>query len=602
MENKSLRKLELLEDIVEMTGNEELINHYKFLYDRISAHESYVVFLGETSSGKSSIINGLIGENLLPVKASPSTGAITEVDFTSGKTELNYSAINKDATIEELNKDMFLQLGEHPDSDLSRLRLYCPYSKLVPDGCIIFDTPGYDSIITEHEEILKNFIPNSDIVVYTVNYKIGIQNSDYVFLRSLKSLIGKDIPVLLVINRCPLNVSQNDRKVRKITQYVSDIMGIKNLNAFLIKNVLATDGVKHPLVSCDELWLALSDILMSEKRKLTLEESYDIYISDLLNECDSVISGNYLSSKIDNDNYKKLLNEKKEYYKRFKKSIDKFIIPTFDEIEKKLPKLIEQARMNTEDKVDKDIDNSSTFASEEMVTYINEHSVPYNLGIETREIQRFVECEIDHLNKEVDDYIQKELIGFNNSINIILNTNLDNTTKSLIKKTAKKITINSLEKYFSAYGGIAGSGAGVANAASHWLKESGAIFGKTFSRSTHNSVKHFIAKIGASSMRAVGSVVAVVIEALSMAVDLSTWKKNLKNKLHKGFNEWEEKNRSAVLKDLQKLREENINDVEEVAEKLRGAFSNEQKPEDFKKWKDGLSIIEEVKLNMDKIA
>ena len=35
----------------------------------------------------------------------------------------------------------------------------------------IFDTPGYGSIVAEHEEVLKDFLPNSDFVVYTINYK-----------------------------------------------------------------------------------------------------------------------------------------------------------------------------------------------------------------------------------------------------------------------------------------------------------------------------------------------------------------------------------------------------------------------------------------------
>lgn len=53
----------------------------------------------------------------------------------------------------------------------------------------LFDTPGYGSIVREHEEVLMEFIPNSDVIIYTVNYKIGIQENDYAFLGFLKELI-----------------------------------------------------------------------------------------------------------------------------------------------------------------------------------------------------------------------------------------------------------------------------------------------------------------------------------------------------------------------------------------------------------------------------
>lgn len=53
----------------------------------------------------------------------------------------------------------------------------------------LFDTPGYGSIVREHEEVLMEFIPNSDVIIYTVNYKIRIQENDYVFLGFLKELI-----------------------------------------------------------------------------------------------------------------------------------------------------------------------------------------------------------------------------------------------------------------------------------------------------------------------------------------------------------------------------------------------------------------------------
>lgn len=203
MFDDSLKKLEKIEPLINIVDNREITAMSRFLYERISNHDSYLVFLGETSSGKSSVINGFLGADILPMKACPSTAAITEVEISSNVSSDEFYAINKNATIEKIDKEMFLQLSEHPDNNLKRLKVIRNANKKGFDNLRIFDTPGYGSIIEEHEEVLKDFLPNSDIIIYTVNYKIGIQDEDYVFLSFLRELVRPDVKIfcLLIVAR-----------------------------------------------------------------------------------------------------------------------------------------------------------------------------------------------------------------------------------------------------------------------------------------------------------------------------------------------------------------------------------------------------------------
>ena len=107
MHTSLLNKLDILEPLIEASGKPQLMDKAKFLYDRISNPESYVVFLGETSSGKSSIINGLIGSHLLPVKASPSTAAISEIVFKHHLPSAEYYFISKDAKMKKISEMVF---------------------------------------------------------------------------------------------------------------------------------------------------------------------------------------------------------------------------------------------------------------------------------------------------------------------------------------------------------------------------------------------------------------------------------------------------------------------------------------------------------------
>ena len=198
MNRRIIEKYNLVNDLVKKIDNKELTVLASFLGDRIKHLDSYVMMLGETSSGKSTIINGLIEKNILLTSSAPSTATITEVELKKDINENVFYAINKNATIEKINNEIFDTLLRKPNDELKRLKLVTQISKYNLFNMRLFDTPGYGSIIKEHEEVLKEFIPNSDIIIYTVNYRIGIQENDYSFLRFLKHLIRDDIETLIV--------------------------------------------------------------------------------------------------------------------------------------------------------------------------------------------------------------------------------------------------------------------------------------------------------------------------------------------------------------------------------------------------------------------
>jgi len=106
------KKLDLVSKLVEKTGDEELIAKSKFLYDRIKYPDSYVTMLGETSSGKTTLLNGILGENYLYTSASPSTGTIIELEITPEEIDHQYNAILNDAKRAVITKEKFIDLSK----------------------------------------------------------------------------------------------------------------------------------------------------------------------------------------------------------------------------------------------------------------------------------------------------------------------------------------------------------------------------------------------------------------------------------------------------------------------------------------------------------
>lgn len=573
MFESSINKLEMLGQLVSMTGNSEIETMSKFLYERIKHHESYVVLLGETSSGKSSIINGLLEVPVLPMKANPSTAAITEIELNSNATNDEYYSINKNATIEKIDYKLFLQLSEHPDDQLKRLKIVKNIGKKSLENLRIFDTPGYGSIVAEHEEVLKDFLPNSDIVIYIVNYKIGIQDEDYVFLSFLRELIRDDVKVFLLVNRCPIGTDINSSKIKSITSHVSDILTIEP-SVFILHNMEVEEGKGRPLPHSPELWESVSKELSSIARIDSLKSAFDKYIEDLYLKCFRIIESRYLSARLDKDEFEAIKRAQEESANRIKRAISLYVEPVFDKIEKTLPSKFVEVKARVLKRMTDEIESSDISSMEEMVGYTNVHLLPHTIKTETSEVQTYIEIELDDLNRQVDDYLQKEIIRFNNEITIQLNTCVGVATSSILAGMIKEDCKNSLQCYFAAFGGMGGANAGIANATSHLLKKAGDLFGHTFSRATHNNVKHFLSKIGATSMKAVAAAVAVVTELLFVAYELATWKKKLKNKVAAGLEKWQKDTIDIVIDDLHKLREENIETIRTIAEDIAHTFDD----------------------------
>lgn len=585
-----LNKIDILEPLIEATGKPQLMDKAKFLYDRISNPESYVVLLGETSSGKSSIINGLIGTQLLPVKASPSTAAISEIVFKQELQESQYYAISKDAKMRKISELDFRAQCEIPGKDLARLRAQIHTGNPNLNNLRIFDTPGYGAIVEEHEEVLKDFIPNSDIIIYTVSYKVGIQDYDYSFLGFLRELLREDVTIVLVINRCPIGIDVNaNPRIREIQSYVSDLLTIEP-QVFCIENIAAIDGSGHAMPACPELWDYVGRQISTEVRKKMLYNAFDGYIHDLYNECDNVVQLKYKEALLSEDECRQIRMAQRDFAERIRLATKELVEPAFSHLTSKLPCLLTDTETRINRSIIQKISEADRLGKDEMVAYTNSHLLPFTIKREMGEVIQYIDVELSDLNNQLEDYIQKEVIRFQDKIEVILDSNLDKAIKSIAQEYIKRILSSSLNSYFLMYAGVAGIRGGVANAASHALKVVGKWFGKTFSKQTHVMMQ----RIGAAAAKGLGVAIAVVTELLFEAYDLIVWKGKLEDKVKEGVHKWKEDTIPVVIKDMEELMENNISTLYEIAKQMEDGIE-ETPATNIKESKKNILLSESIK-------
>ncbi|MCR5107990.1 MAG: dynamin family protein [Lachnospiraceae bacterium] len=575
-----IRIMDELCSLTDELKNERLRTLAGFLDQRINNPDTYLVFLGESCSGKSTLINSIIRKKVLPVSAIPSTGAITEIDLSGGSDEEAFFAINKDATMEELNEDIFQTLALRPDDKLERLR----YSTCIADkgysGVRIFDTPGYGSLIRKHEEVLVNFLPNADAIVYVVSYINGFQEADYEFLKGLLDLTREGVPFYLLVNRCPPATTADDRRVQEIYSYVISLLQ----KPVIPLTVIESFGENEEEVIQTAMSSFVKDIMLylnSEEERSKLKDVFREYIVELIEfieaEVERLIRNKELSEE-EKRGQDALLND---FLGRLDKAEEVIIRPGFKKILDKFPSRLEECRKRIEDNTVSVIDTQDKASKEETIAYINHHVLNRNTGREVSELQFFLVNELDIIDNKLNDYLNKAIIQFEKDLKLNSPGAVYQTGMRIAKDAGAKFLNMGLLNYFAAFGGAGGAAAGVANAASHALKQVGDLFGKTFSLGTHNALKHSMKTIGLTSVKTLAVSAVVITELAFITVDYNTWKGKLKKQVSKVTKEWAEEILKVTNEELRKSEEINIENIKEINKLFRQRFSTEEETEEF---------------------
>lgn len=146
-----------------------------------------LVVVGEFNSGKSALINALLGERYLTEGVTPTTAQIHILRH-GPKSE---PRVTEDGIWVLTYPADFLR-------DLS-----------------IVDTPGTNAVLRQHEEISRDFVPRSDLVIFITSADRPFTESEREFLETIRNW-GKK--VIIVINKIDLLATPEEREA--VLQFV----------------------------------------------------------------------------------------------------------------------------------------------------------------------------------------------------------------------------------------------------------------------------------------------------------------------------------------------------------------------------------------------
>lgn len=156
-----------------------------------------LVVVGEFNAGKSALLNAVLGSTILEEGVTPTTAEITIIRYG----EVAQEQTRADGTVVRTAPAPLLR-------ELS-----------------IVDTPGTNAIIRRHEELTREFIPRSDLVLFVTSADRPFTETERAFMEHVRAW-GKK--VLIVLNK--IDLFQSEAQLQQVQGFVTE--GVSRLLGF----------------------------------------------------------------------------------------------------------------------------------------------------------------------------------------------------------------------------------------------------------------------------------------------------------------------------------------------------------------------------------
>lgn len=424
--------------------------------------ECPIVIAGETSCGKSSIINLILGEMILPTSITASTSRVCRIKHS--KRCMVSTRNSKDEEIESFLFENSMEmakkletLAQTDDEEISYVDIYMPVP-LLQGNVIIVDTPGCgDKTQQKVADRMMSYLPNALAFVFVLNVPNsgGIQDDRLIpvlskvnqSLDKMVSFSPEDVIFLLnkwdtidheSVQKLENFFEQSKKSLHKNWEKVDDSC------IFRISAIKVAKRKPKYTKDFDSFLMTLKEVIARNENKRV--KVHLRFLNDFLDECNTVVS-----TKLETANREAGENQ-----------------TTLDDSSKKLEQL-EETRKEEISNIERNIDQFFDEASSKFHQYINHPCFKAAILQDTDELTRFtIRQELDtRIENKTKDWMKENLKEiFERTIMADLISKFEEIQRSLhsIKDNLKgfKTPFNVDKKIATAVAsGVLPSGAGV---------------------------------------------------------------------------------------------------------------------------------------------
>jgi len=281
-----------LNDIITDFGNTAVSKHSKetaqLIGNKLEANIFSLVVVGQFKRGKTTLINALLGQNILPMGIIPLTSAITILNY-GEELKINVffeNGVQKEITLDDLPQ--YVTEKYNPENKKMVNRVEVAYqSQYLKNGVQIIDTPGVASVHEHNTRTTYQYLSKADAAIFLISIDPPLTQAELIFLRDLKNKVSK----IFFIQNKKETVSDSDRQesLDFTKKVIEERAGFKDPVIYLLSAKDALEGkmdnnlekvAKSGLLDFEQ---SLEQFLLNEKGNILLSSSAE-KIGSAINE------------------------------------------------------------------------------------------------------------------------------------------------------------------------------------------------------------------------------------------------------------------------------------------------------------------------------
>ena len=276
-----------LASLGEELGAPHIADDGRALAARVSEGRFYLACIGQFKRGKSTLINALIGDPILPVGFIPVTAVPTVIRYGADRQARIQFRDGAWQPIAASDLDQYVSEEHNPENSkgVGGAEVFVP-SALLSTGMCIVDTPGLGSVFTGNTAATQAFIPHIDAALVVVGADPPLAGEEL----ALVEAVGKQVQTLiLVLNKADRTTDAERAAAVGFTQKVL----AKRLKRSVgpVFEVCATDALEDrgPERDWKKLRAALEGLVQGSGRQL-IQEACDRGVERLSEQLLAIIT------------------------------------------------------------------------------------------------------------------------------------------------------------------------------------------------------------------------------------------------------------------------------------------------------------------------
>lgn len=211
--------LRSLQHLAESFGDATIARDAATLARRVESSRIYVACVGQFKRGKSTLIDALVGEHILPVGILPVTAVPTIVRYGLTRQALVHF---HDGTARAVPADevaAYVSQDSNPNNEkhVEAVEVFVPSPRLSGGMCLV-DTPGLGSVFEANSRAARAFVPQIDVALVVLGADPPLTGAELDLVAQITEQVRD---VLLVLNKADRN---SDAELRTVAEFAGNTL------------------------------------------------------------------------------------------------------------------------------------------------------------------------------------------------------------------------------------------------------------------------------------------------------------------------------------------------------------------------------------------